>query len=127
MTPYAAIAEKYRAIGQAAQFTRWQEWHKEHGFLFATPDFFIMGRPVIRGAPLADDAGNPIQFDRRRADAWFINCMAGDMHRAWSIMPWPLEWIGFCRVRFGEKELHFVPTATLMRLCTPTHEMAQPA
>ena len=70
------------------------------GFLFSTPDFFIMGRELDGG--------------------WFIEGMAGDTSKAWSILPYELPYVTFERF---DNDLRRVAIGRLKRLTY--HEMAK--
>lgn len=73
-----------------------------HGFVFSTPDYFIMGR--------------------EREGGWFIEGMAGDMSKAWSILPYDLPTLAFERF---DNCLRSLPLSVVKRLTY--HEMAQTA
>ncbi len=104
MNPYERIYERARQETSDAEFAARVGWYMQYGFLFATPDFFIMGK-------VADG----------RTDCWYIEAMAGDMAKAWSILPHELPWIAFERTHGGTKELQFVRIEDLRRL---THHVA---
>ena len=82
------------------------ESHYRHGFVFSTPSYFVMGRPIM---------GNPMA----PGGAWFISAMAGSASEAWSILPWPLPWIGF--ERFDNRP-RFHRMEHLRRSTAPIHE-----
>ena len=63
------------------------------GFLFSTPDFFIMGREI--------------------GGAWFIEGMAGDCAKAWSILPYELPTMTFERF---DGDLRSLPLCAVKRL-----------
>jgi len=88
--------------------------HLANGFVFSTPAFFIMGRPVPRGA-YEDDIVNPaVVWSPELCDCWHVHVLAGDAGKAWSILPWPLPWLGFER----NNELRFYPMADMQRILT---------
>ena len=103
MTPLDRIAVEYAQKGH--DFAEALERNYREGFVFSTPDFFIMGR--------------------EREGSWFIEAFAGDMAKAWSILPYELPFISFERF---DNSLRFVSLSVLRRLTLPTvinHEMAQ--
>ena len=104
---------------QECPFKAYLDWHMKHGFVFSTPEFFAMGRPVMRYRPEAEITEPTFLFNPEDCDTWYIFALAGNMQKAWSIMPWPLEWIAFERLRGGIRELTFARTETLKRLCPP--------
>lgn len=89
--------------------------HLEFGFVFSTPAFFIMGRPVDKDAPHGLILDPSYQFKREECDCWHVYLAAGDLGRAWSILPWPLGWMSFER----KNELRFVETERIRCLCVP--------
>lgn len=120
MSPYQQIQAKYAEFPQEQPFAWYVDWHARHGFVFATPEFFIMGRAVNKAffegrGPILEAI--PIGF----ADTWYIHAMAGDMQRAWDILPAPLPWLAWERVLDGKRELRFYSAAEVKRLCTPFH------
>ena len=118
-SPYETIRAEYNRCPHELEWEWWVDWHYQHGFVYATPDFFIMGKPVRKDAP-SDWLEDPeYVVTRGEANAWYIFAFAGDMGKAWAIMPWPLAWIAFQRVRGGKRELAFYSTETLRRLCPP--------
>lgn len=116
---YDSLEALYLKTGAEEPFANYVLHHARHGFVYATPDFFVMGRPVNRKAApeLIRDATHA--FPREECDAWFIHAAAGNMPKMWSITPWPLGWIGWTRLHDPLSELQFTPTETLKRLCPP--------
>ena len=106
-SPYERIYERARKECTDAEFAARIGWHLHHGFVFSTPDFGIMG--------VARAYTNPPR------NAWYIEAFAGDMSKAWSILPWELPWVAFQREHAGTKELQFVEISRLKRL---THAAA---
>lgn len=116
---YDALEEIYAKQGAEEPFANYVIEHAKSGFVYSTPDFFVMGRPVLRSAApeLIRDARHV--FRREECDAWFIHAAAGNMPKMWAITPWPLGWIGWTRMRDSLDELTFIPTESLKRLCPP--------
>src|SRR6185436_18250051 len=71
--------------------------HFEFGFVFSTPRFFCMGRPVQRSAPHGLILDPSYTFKPEECDTWLVWLMAGDVSAAWSVLPWPLPWLCFER------------------------------
>lgn len=119
MSPFDQIAAKYAEHPQARSFAFYVDWHMRHGFVFSRPDFFIMGRPVRKSEGLAGiEAFTERGNDRSGlCDTWYIHAMAGDMCRAWDVLPWPLGWLAWERVLDGKRELRFYSTEEVRRLC----------
>lgn len=89
--------------------------HLNDGFVFSTPEFFVMGRPVRRDADPQLIRNPAFTWKRDSADAWWIHGMAGDMSKVIAFMPWPLKWVGFerfdCICRFYD--LHRLAERTM--------------
>lgn len=116
MSPYERARFLYQRFPQERSFTWYWDWHCQYAFAYATQEFCIMGRPIIREVgPLV----NRCLFlaDRSQADCWYIHAMAGNLSKAWDILPYPLGWMGFERMRGGTLELTYVLTEQLRRLC----------
>jgi hypothetical protein len=119
MSPYEIMVEKYTQHPQACGFTTYLDWHSKHGFVFITPDFFCMGRHVRRSAP-ADEITEPTRlFTKEESDCWYVHALAGNMSKAWSIMPWELPWMCFERLAGDRRELRFYLTEMLKRHTPP--------
>ena len=101
MSPWERIVAKYAEKGDQS-LGRALDFNLAHGFVFSTPAFFIMGR----------------QSDYC---TWFIEAFAGDMGKAWDILPYPLEWIAYYRF---DKTLHRLPLSVVRRYTR--HEVATP-
>lgn len=97
MNPFEKAQEVYRREPCARTFDEDLFLHLKHGFVFSTPEYFIMGRAVDRNADPVLIVNPRCTFGRDEANAWMIYLMAGDPSKAWSIMPWPLGWFGFER------------------------------
>lgn len=97
MTPFEQAKAVYDKEPCARSFAQDLMLHYLRGFVFSTPTFFIMGRPVPRSEDPALIVNPAHSFDRAECDAWMIYLMAGDPTEAWSIMPWRLPWFGFER------------------------------
>jgi hypothetical protein len=83
------------------------EAHLLHGFVFSTPDVFLMGRPVPRSADVSDVWE---YWPAAECDAWFVWLAVGRVGRLFSLMPWPLPWLGWVRQGRGWDDVHWWPT-----------------
>lgn len=88
--------------------------HLRNGFVFSTPDFFIMGRPVDSNYPEHCVTDPAYKFASIYADCWHVHVMAGNMSKAWGILPWPLPFISFQR----KNELRVYGLDRVRTLCT---------
>lgn len=82
---------------QQCEKTFQEDWeaHLLFGYVFSTPEYFIMGRPVCSKAPDEEICNPMISFDPDHCDMWHIFLMAGDTTAAWSCMPYFLPKISF--------------------------------
>ena len=91
MSPIDRAALEY--VKHGVDFASALERNYQEGFVFSTPAFFIMGRELEGG--------------------WFIESFAGDMDKAWSILPYELPFVSFQRF---DNSLRFIPIERLRRL-----------
>lgn len=115
-SPHDLVLADWQARPRDQSLRFYEELHMSMGFLFSTPDFFVMGRPVRKYAPIEHILDVQCRFERATCDTWFIFQMAGDMTKAWSIMPWELPWMCWVRDNDPTGELRFYETRRLMRL-----------
>jgi len=92
MTPYEMAQRVYRSEPCARTFEHDITWHLNNGFVFSTPAFFVMGRPVVSAARPEIIVGLN-RFPATICDAWHVYLMAGDMSKAWGILPWELPMV----------------------------------
>ena len=119
MSPFEQLEAAYAAHPQEEPFLSYVAHYARHGFVFARPDFFAMGRAVRRSAGPAAIKDPRRLFTREESDCWYIHAAAGAMPNIWQIVPWPLGWVCWTRIHDPLAELTFVPTETLKRLCPP--------
>lgn len=112
-SPYERAYELYMAHPQQESFSWYCGWHLTNGFLYGTPEFFIMGRPAVKQS--LENIG-PTLAHERFPDTWFIHCMAGDMKKAWSILPYYLPYVAFERIRGGKLDLTIILTDRIRNL-----------
>jgi hypothetical protein len=86
------------------------EAHLWHGFVFSTPEAFLMGRPVPKGAQIFDVWQT---WSAAECNAWFIWLAVGTAGRLLSFMPYELPWLGWVRQGRGWRETRWVRTARL--------------
>ena len=122
MSPIDQCAVAFTRRG--VDFAHHLELHYAHGFVFSTPAFFIMGRPVDRHASATFIRDPKYKEAEGKCNAWWIHGMAGDVAKAWDILPWPMAWIGFERF---DNDLRFYSAEDIRRLTIPTNEMATSA
>ncbi len=116
MSPYEQCEEKYYARGYTIPFSSIVATHAKKGFLYATPKVFVMGHPVIQSAPRQLICDHLHTFDNMKCDCWHIDWFAGSFVKIWDIVPYPLPFVSFERMRQGVLELQIVKAETLLRL-----------
>lgn len=89
-TPYEQARNVYAKEGGPRTFEEDVLAHCLHGFVFATPDYFAMGRAVDSSADPADILNPSRIFPEWTADCWHVYLFSGDMAKAWDILPYPL-------------------------------------
>jgi hypothetical protein len=120
LSPYEQAARVYELEPCARPFVEDLEAHLFNGYVFNTPDLFVMGRAVDSSAEQSAIVNPWHTFAREQCDAWLVYLAAGDLRQLITLFPYPLPKIGFERInklrfyRFQEF------TATISRLCTIT-------
>jgi hypothetical protein len=112
MMPVEKAAEVYQLETCKRSFREDLEAHLLNGFVFSRPDFFIMGRPVIKAASYEEITDPTFRFPSANCDTWHIHLMSGNMVKAWAIMPWELPWFAWER----KNELRFYSVSAIRRL-----------
>ena len=95
-SPIDAIREEYRLHPREESFQVYLDWHIENGFVFSTPQFFIMGRAIKvydEDAKTKHGIDNFAVWEREEENCWFVHSMAGDLSKAWDILPYPLPFL----------------------------------
>ena len=118
MSPYDQMASEYDRVAHGWTMRDYVAWYAGNGFVYATPDYFVMGRPVRRAAGVAEIC-SPKQFKREESDCWYVHAFAGDLRAVWGILPYPLPWVAFDRLvgNVKRKELRFYLTELLQMHC----------
>lgn len=112
MSPYEQARAVYQREHCPRTFDQDLELHLRNGFVFSTPDFFIMGRHVFSKAPVSLIVDPANHFHRDVCDCWHIYLFAGNIAKAFAIEPWPLSLFSMER----KNELRFVPADSIRRL-----------
>ena len=111
-----ALYEKTKKQGDL-DFYYWLELHMRHGFVYSTPDFFVMAKAVNRGAWAGDVGDARMIFEQKDCDCWFISALAGNVLKAWEVLPRPYVWFAFARgARCSDGPIKFYPTDRLKKL-----------
>lgn len=97
MHPLAQAHHDYAAHG--LDFGEDLVAYLRNGFVFATPDHLILGRPI------ATKQGTAWLADYSQADAWFVKYATGtDLPRIIGMMPFPLPFLAWGRFFKGKDD-----------------------
>lgn len=117
MTPYEQARAVYLSEPCARTFEEDLGLHLARGFVFSTPKYFIMGRPVQKEVEAWKIVDPSVYFPPELCNCWHVFVMAGDVSKVWDILPWPLGTISFER----RNELRFYSAERIRRLSCPDH------
>lgn len=119
MTPLDQMRQVYAAEPCLCTLAEDIGFFQAHGLVFDLPEFFVMGRPVVKSAGYHAISVARTPFLPDEWDCWHIQAMAGDLKKVWEVLPFDLPWIGFERMN----NLRFYRTARMRRL---SHEFPSP-
>lgn len=71
--------------------------HLMHGYVFSTPEIFMMGRGVRRDAPDYDILNPTVTWPEDLCDTWMIYLAAGNIGDFFRFEPTPKKWVAFER------------------------------
>jgi len=94
MSPFEMAARWHAALECGTPFVEVLETHLLTGYVFATPEIFLMGRRVDsrREGMMADfRATDP------EGDCWHVWLLAGDFSKAMRFLPFELPYVSFHR------------------------------
>lgn len=84
--------------------------HMTGGYVFSTPDSFVMGRPVDKDASYEDVTNPAVEFEN--PNAWLVYLAAGNgLSTFLKFEPYQLKWIGWER----DNKLRWYWRETLLR------------
>ncbi len=86
-------------------------FHHMHGFVFSTPEYFVMGRPVNSRAGYELITGQYL-FERAVCDCWHVFVAAGSITKAFGILPYDLPLMSYERCN----DLRVIPLAVMRRI-----------
>lgn len=116
LSPYQRTAYDWAARTRDHSLQWYEDHHKAHGFVFSTPAYYVMGRPVRKFAPVEQILDVTHIFDFETCDTWFVFQLTGRVEQAWKCLPWELPWMCWVRQDDPAQELVFHETRRLMRL-----------
>jgi hypothetical protein len=112
VSPFDQAREVYKREACARSFETDLHLHLAGGFVFSTPSYFVMGRPVDRWADPALIVNPAIAFPADSLNAWLVYLAGGSLSTMWDVLPWDYPWIGYER----EDILRFTRLETIRRL-----------
>ena len=95
MTPFETIEKLYQEYPLPRSFDEDIAAHFRTGHVFTGRDFFIMGRPIERGAAPALIENPWHRFEN--PDCWLVYAAAGLVKTMLDFIPYPLHWVAFQR------------------------------
>lgn len=101
MTPYERMAARYRAQPTERSFEWYVSYYAKHGVMCSTPEYIVLARAVSTKAGEYAICSSLVSFPEADCDCWYIHAMAGDMSKAWAIMPKAYPWFAFERYHKG--------------------------
>ena len=114
-SPVELAAAVYEQEECVRSFREDLEAHLLHGYVYSTPEAFVMGRPVKKDAPREDIVNPWITFTD--PDCWHLYLFAGPFHAAFAAPPYQLPWVSFER----KNHLRFYKWDDIERKCTKNH------
>jgi hypothetical protein len=112
MKPIELAAAVYQQEDCARSFREDLEAHLLNGFVYSTPDAFLMGRPVRRDANPEDIVNPWVNFTD--PDCWHCYLFSGSLHHTMSMPPFKLPWVSYER----KNRLRFYRWSDIERQCT---------
>ena len=97
MTPVELAASVYAHEPCARTFREDLEAHLLNGWVFSTPEFFVMGRLVHKDAHPLEIVNPWHMFPADQCNAWLVYLAAGDLSKMWPVMPAVKKWVGWER------------------------------
>jgi hypothetical protein len=120
MNPVVIAAKLAKERG--ADFQEELEAFLLKGFVLATPDAFLMGRPVPKGFEIQSVWDN--LPEGQEVNSWLVWCGCGNAGRLLAMAPFELPWIGWVRQGRDWRETHWVSTARLRARFRPKTGLA---
>jgi len=111
MTPVERAAAVYDREPCARTFREDLEAHLLHGFVFSTPSYFIMGRPVDGNSTQKLICNPWVSFPS--PDCWHVYLYSGHLSDAFANIPYILPFVSFERNNILTKH----PLANIQRKC----------
>jgi hypothetical protein len=118
LAPYDSIRALYVAENLPLSWEELVGWHLADplGYVIKEPDFFIMGRAVVKSAGEDNIRDFRVRFPAASCDAWFLYAFAGDMTKAMDRLidkTHHREWIAWERFNRTDKCLSWHKTARI--------------
>ncbi len=127
MTPVEIAADLYRKIPFDRTFREDMEAYLIKGYVFNTPELFLMARPVSSLAPIEEIADPYRAFNRGEQDTWLVYLCAGSMVSVKKYLtdpPYALPKVAWAR----HHRLRFYRTDSLIAtLCRPSSSLSSHA
>lgn len=115
MKPVELAAAVYQREECARSFREDLEAHLLNGYVLNDPTAFIMGRPVLKDAPVEQVCDPWYVFEEY--DCWHLYLFAGSLVRPFQFAPHRLPWVSFER----KNKLRYHKWDDIWRKCESTH------
>lgn len=93
--PFRLAHEVYKTEPCARTFLQDIEWHFRQGYVYSSPEVFVMGRVVMHDAPQHEIVNPAYKF--ASGDCWHVYLLSGSIRHAWLVMPFRLRYMSFER------------------------------
>jgi hypothetical protein len=115
MSPIERARKVYDTERCARTFGEDINLYLQNGFVFSTPDYFIMGRPVDHEQCYEMVTNPEFVFPREVQDCWLVALAAGDdaFAQFFRLEPYPLPYIAFER----DNKLRVYRSGQILRGC----------
>ena len=97
MNPPDELRSLYNRFSRHRDFGSDLETFLALHYVFATPDYIVLAKPVIKGSPEADIIEPTFLFCLEQCDTWFIFACACSKKDFVAFIPFDLTWIAWQR------------------------------
>ena len=97
MTPILQLDSLYKICFPNRSLENDLGWYLACHYVFSTPDFIVMGKPVRKDAPEEQLDDVTFVFPKEEVDTWFLYAYAGSQQDFLAYVPFSLTWIAWRR------------------------------
>jgi hypothetical protein len=108
MKPIWIAKEAYERDEHRYSWRELLEAHMSQGYCISMPDYFIMARPVIKGADEELVIDPHYEFDLALCNCWYVWTAAGDaLPSLWSSTPHEFDWVAFQSLKAKDFDIRY--------------------